>query len=138
MATVIVWGVYIALALLIFVAYVYDEGFELAIFVPALLLPLIPAFLLTCVFMAIAIFSDRDYSEPELVKTTNISALKDNSKMSGAFFLGTGGVGEDQYYYYMEDTSKGKKMDKLNVDADVYLNEDNGEKPRVETYKKEA
>ena len=46
----------------------------------------------------------------------SIVSLRNNSEMSGSFFLGTGTIGETQYYYYYKDLGDGKyKHDKVAV-----------------------
>ena len=49
-------------------------------------------------------------------------ALKDNSSVNGNFFLGTGTIDEDQYYFYLTKTAKGIQQRKLKNTSDVYLN----------------
>ena len=71
----------------------------------------------------------------ELVRTdaVEIQALKDNSQISGRFFLGSGRVDEEMHYFYIEETSHGKHMD--NVPAKyTHVIESNNERPRVEKY----
>lgn len=65
-------------------------------------------------------------------KTYEISALKDKSNISGRSFIGTGYINEDQYYFYIIETSKGKKMDKVHINK-AYLNEGNYT-PHVDVY----
>jgi len=55
-------------------------------------------------------------------ETYEISAIKDNSNVSGNSFIGTGYVNESQYYFYILETKKGKKMHKVHI-GDAYLNE---------------
>lgn len=55
-------------------------------------------------------------------ETYEISAIKDNSNVSGRSYLGTGYVNESQYYFYILETEKGKKMNKVHI-GDAYLNE---------------
>lgn len=73
--------------------------------------------------------------ESEYIKTNEIeiSALNDKSNISGNFFIGTGYIEEEINYYYVENTEKGKII--KNIEADnVYIVEDNEEKPRIEKY----
>lgn len=61
-------------------------------------------------------------------------AVKDNSSINGSFFLGNGTINEDQYYYYLTETSKGIVQQKINIDKNIvylrYIKE--GETPRLE------
>ena len=44
-------------------------------------------------------------------------ALKDNSNISGSFFLGTGSIDEDDYYYYItHEKGKGYSVNKMRAD----------------------
>lgn len=72
-------------------------------------------------------------SSPVKHSETEITALKDNPSTNGSFFLGTGYVSSNQYYFYIEQTEKGKKMQKVSV-SESYVNEVEGVKPKVETY----
>ena len=59
-------------------------------------------------------------------------ALKDNKAVNGNFFLGTGTIDEDQYYFYLTKTEKGIQQRKLENTSDVYLNyTENGDTPRI-------
>ena len=67
------------------------------------------------------------------IETVEISALKDNSNVEGSFFLGTGSIEENSYYYFIKNTNKGKRMEKVLVDKS-YINEGSDE-AYVEIYK---
>lgn len=82
--------------------------------------------------VVLTLFSFFPNTEPVLKEEVLISALKDKSNMSGEFFLGSGYISNNQYYFYIEDTSKGKRMRKIPVD-EAYINE-NDENPRLEIY----
>lgn len=59
-----------------------------------------------------------------VVASQDIVALKDDSSMSGSFFLGSGYIGEREYYVYCADTQHGYKVDKLAADSEntpVYI-----------------
>ncbi|RKJ69380.1 hypothetical protein D7X33_23815, partial [Butyricicoccus sp. 1XD8-22] len=74
-------------------------------------------------------------AEGELYKSDSIhiEALKDNSNINGrSSFLGAGYINEEQYYFYIKVTDKGKKMSKVSVDR-AYLNEGNYN-PHIEVY----
>lgn len=70
----------------------------------------------------VSIYAFTASGEPYKSKTYEISALKDNSNVSGQSFIGTGFISENQYYFYMTETEKGKKMNKVRIN-DAYLNE---------------
>lgn len=49
-------------------------------------------------------------------------ALKDNSNISGSFFLGTGSIDEDDYYYYItREEGKGYSVNKRSTGGFTYL-----------------
>lgn len=49
-------------------------------------------------------------------------ALKDNSNISGSFFLGTGSIDEDDYYYYItREEGKGYSVNKMSTGGFTYL-----------------
>ena len=76
-----------------------------------------------------------DYFLPKTekyVESIEITALRDNSDMEGSFYLASAYVDEEQYYYYMTNTNKGKKMDKVSAE-DSYINETD-ETPKVDVY----
>ena len=66
------------------------------------------------------------------VEEIPIVALSDNNNIEGCFFLGTGYVDSETYYYYLtENEDGGKKFAKIKADnAILYDNEK--ENPRVE------
>lgn len=72
-------------------------------------------------------------TKPVLYETTQITALKDNSSVQGTFFLGSGSIKEDSYYFYMTESNKGKKMEKVRTDK-AYIKEGKFENTYVETY----
>lgn len=47
-------------------------------------------------------------------------ALKDNSTLSGRFFLGSGSIDSEQYYYYAAEDALGIKVDKVKT-SECYI-----------------
>lgn len=68
-----------------------------------------------------------------LVETKEITALNDDSAISGHFYLGSGYVNEKKRYYFFEETDKGKHMDSVDADSS-YIIESDTEQPRIEVY----
>lgn len=63
------------------------------------------------------------------VSQQDIVALKDNSNIHGSFFLGTGSIDEEMYYYYMADNGNGGyTMEKVEAD-DCTIYEDSPDAP---------
>lgn len=56
----------------------------------------------------------------DIVSDTKIVALKDNQNVSGNYYLFSGYVDEDLYYYYATETEFGYKTEKLKVN-NVYI-----------------
>ena len=101
----------------------YLFGVSLVAFLIGILLTLIG-----CVFADCS--PSEPYGEPE---TIELMALKDGDEIFGSFFLGSGMVEEDQYYYYLIETPKGIQQQKTLVDENVFLHYiENGETPRLE------
>lgn len=84
----------------------------------------------TLLLVAVAYAPNSQYN---LEETVDITAMKDNSRTNGSFYLFGGTVSEKDYYYYMTETSEGLKRDKVNVDYST-VNEVDGN-PKVEIYK---
>ena len=64
----------------------------------------------------------------EKVEVTPLYALKDNSNLSGTFFLGSGSVNETDYYYYIvREEGKGYCVQKKAVNNYTYLDYLNSE-----------
>ena len=68
-----------------------------------------------------------------LKSTAYISAMKNTGEIEGRFFLGSGSISENQYYYYLMKVGNGHKMVKVPVDRTVVFEDDN-EIPRIETH----
>ena len=79
----------------------------------------------------IIVCSDPEQVKYETINTTEIIALKDNFNGSGSWFLGSGHYDNDLYYFYMTETDKGLKPDKIKV-SDCYIKYDN-DIPRIVT-----
>lgn len=76
----------------------------------------------------VCIFCKHDY---QTVNTTEIYALNDNIGAQGKFFLGSGHVNGDAYYYYIEETDVGKHIASIPAN-NAYICESNSETPRIE------
>ena len=58
----------------------------------------------------------------EKIEVTPLYALKDNSNLSGTFFLGSGSVNETDYYYYIiREEGKGYCVQKKAINNYIYL-----------------
>ena len=64
--------------------------------------------------------------EYSVVSDTKIIALKDNQNANGSFYIGSGYVDEDLYYYYAIETEFGYKTEKIRAD-NVYIKYTDGE-----------
>ena len=64
----------------------------------------------------------------EKVEVTPLYALKDNSNLSGTFFLGSGSIDETDYYYYIiKEEGKGYCVQKKAINSYTYLDYLNSE-----------
>ena len=78
-----------------------------------------------------------EWYESEIVEVQydHIYSLNLNNEVSGHFFLGSGKVGTDSYYYfYIKNDHDAYQLTKLKADGSVYLKESN-ETPKVEERK---
>jgi hypothetical protein len=74
-------------------------------------------------------FAEIDY---DLVSDTKIIALKDNQNVNGSFYITSGYVNEDLYYYYATETEFGYKTEKIKTD-NAYIKYTDGE-AHIEKY----
>ena len=65
-----------------------------------------------------------------------IIALKDGKGLVGSFYLYSGYVKDDLYYYYACETDRGYKVEKVNASKCYIIYTD--ENPRIETYVAES
>ena len=65
---------------------------------------------------------------------TPIISLRTDAAANGSFFLGTGRVDNDIYYYYMAETDKGYQMGKVRASR-VYVRESNEVPPHIAVIK---
>ncbi len=67
-------------------------------------------------------------------KEFSIVSLRAEGKVSGSFFLGTGTIKEDTYYFVYKETSRGLTLEEIRVKTDrgskVYIVEDDDISPR--------
>lgn len=61
-------------------------------------------------------------TESVKVDDTEIISLKDNNNTEGKFFLGSGQIQNETYYYYMSENSKGFEMNKA-IASSSFINE---------------
>lgn len=72
-------------------------------------------------------------TESVVSDTQEIVALKDSyDQMSGRYFLGSGNINSQSYYYYMTNEDRGLKVQKVNTD-NAFLKLDKN--PHIETIK---
>lgn len=97
-------------------------------------------FIIACVSFVVGIMftagNTFDYTfseEPVLRETTEITSLADRYSVKGNFFLGSGTVSSEDYYYFIKNTDNGKITDKI-LQKETYITEDNSQKPRIEEY----
>lgn len=77
-------------------------------------------------------------SKKEVIDTTIfIKAIKDNKSSNGNFFLGSGNINGEIYYYYMTCKDDNTQIKKIENNDNVYMIENNIEKPKIIFYKKE-
>ena len=118
----------VIVALILWIAYLIwenqdndlDAGIFIGSFIGINLVGLGLGFLLTLLFGIIAVDCPQiPCGEPQKVE---LVAMKDNSTINGNFFLGSGSINEDQYYFYLEQTNKGIQKKKVKADHNTYLN----------------
>lgn len=77
-----------------------------------------------CVTGLLSLLIPENKQNIELEWSKNIIALKDNSSASGSFFIGSGYVNDELYYYYVSEGKHGYEMKKLEADQ-CYIIYDN-------------
>lgn len=121
----------VVIGIILVIADSIDYGFEFWTLLRVLIGFLIGLVVWISVGTIIGLFLPTEY---QLYETQNLSALKDNSSISGSFFLGSGTVDEHTVYKYVTDTDKGKLICELSAEnSDIYINECD-EQSRVEIY----
>jgi len=126
MFTIIIPAVILS-AILAYFGYCDDETIGIA-FLCGLLGLMTGAFLGFLISLLIAIPAG-----PPKIERQEIIALNDNLTVSGSFFLGCGHIEEDMYYFYMvQDSDGGCRMQKIKVNDTVYVYEDNSGVPYIE------
>lgn len=88
------------------------------------LLGIVAALTLTIILLATA------NTETVAVSEKPIYALKDGGQIGGSFFIGTGTVEEEQYFFYVTDKGEGKTIDKQLVEESTVI-EDNNRHPEI-------
>lgn len=111
------------------ISYKYDS-FGTVVF-PCMLIPI-----LLCASISVITTSAPEYSDEAVLKSSEcIINLKDNRDVHGRFFLYSGRVNTDMYYYYMVQNADGSMQTKK-VPAEetrfVYISDD--ETPHVEHF----
>lgn len=93
-------------------------------------------FVLAFIICVFSVVKTDFVAKEELYSSNKIIALADNSNVSGHFFLGSGSVGQEEYYVYYTETPRGYKQEKVRADS-VYIKyiSDN-EYPHIEYFSK--
>ena len=71
--------------------------------------------------------------EPLTKNTTSIVAFEASTETQGVFIFGSGNIGAEQSFYYIEETSKGKQIKTILNDDTVFIKEDNNVSPNIST-----
>lgn len=72
-----------------------------------------------------------EHEKDNKIGRTDIYSISVNSQLEGSFFLGSGTINEELYYYFVKKGKHGHQIDKIKVDEDLYVLE--GEKkPHIE------
>lgn len=88
---------------------------------------------LLVVLLSSAVVSNCDnVIEYNKASDTKIIALKDNQNVNGSFYITSGYVNEDLYYYYATETEFGYKTEKIKTD-NAYIKYTDGE-AHIEKY----
>lgn len=116
---------------ILFVHWDRQEGYRSGsiLIIPYILLGLVVGITMNflCMFPVLS-FCEQEY---RTVDTTEIYALNDNVGVHGKFFLGSGQVNSEPYYYYIEETNAGKHIGSIRA-KNAYICESNTETPRIE------
>lgn len=80
---------------------------------------------------------DLKYEKSKTFGITYINSLALRSSISGDFFLGTGTIDEENYYYFMTNNPLGYRISKIEITDRVYVREDGDKKPFIEFTKYE-
>ena len=81
--------------------------------------------------LAIGLVVPSQWAGPE---TTNLVSLRNSDGISGHFFLGTGSIGNTQYYFFYKEAGQGYKPGKVEVANNVIVFEDKREDGQLKTY----
>lgn len=89
-----------------------------------------------CIITAASFTTKED--KTECIASQEIIALQDASSVSGSFFLGSGTVGNTEYYAYYFETEHGYQKGKINAESSltpVYIKYVTGDdKPHIDQY----
>lgn len=112
------------LALFIFLVVVYfiwrhEDRKGVAVFFSVLLGPLVTGIILIIILgLMSCIFPHQEY----LVRKNPIHGVSSSSQIQGSFFLGTGKINKVDYYYFFEESNRGKQLQKSRVHT-TYIKE---------------
>lgn len=70
---------------------------------------------------------------PIINNTFPIVAFEASTETQGVFIFGSGTIGAEQSFYYIEETSKGKQIKTILNDDTVFIKEDNNVSPNIST-----
>ena len=129
-----IFGIVFFVLLLVgfFLLFANDEVWGFALFASPIIT--LGIFLL---FMALGSINTK-YEKSNTFGVTYIASLSANSGVYGHFCLGSGTVESRTYYYYLANNEFGYKICKIENDGNVYIREDNNDKPYIEYTKYNA
>ena len=108
----------------------WAEYFVVCLFVTA-----IAGVLYLFVLMIVTVAFEPGVSYRDAVKETNIYSLRNDSGISGSFFLGSGAIDSYEYYYFYQDHKNSGAMIRGQVRArNTPIYEDNNQTPTLKTY----
>ena len=100
--------------------------YSLLFFLVGCLLALVPFLLCSVLYLQSKTTTTVTTTEVKLV------SLRSVDQINGSFFLGSGSIGVDQYYFFYKDAGNGGyKLDKLRVDDSVTVFEENRQDGRL-------